>query len=94
MSDGEEALSLCEQNMPDVILVDSDMAKMDGMQFLERLAALRRARHSEPPVILFCLDTKDVETMGKAVWNGATECLLKPYDADILDFKLQQSGVV
>ncbi len=94
MSDGEEALFLCEQNMPDVILVDCKMSKMDGLQFLERLALLRRARNSETPVILFCLDTNDVEAMGKAVWTGATECLVKPFDADILDFKLQQSGAI
>jgi len=94
MSDGEEALDLCEHNMPDVILVDCNMSKMDGLQFLERLAILRRARHIQTPVILFCLDTNDVETMGKAVWSGAAECLVKPFDADILDFKLQQSGAI
>ncbi len=94
ISDGEEALSLCEQTMPDVILVDCKMSKMDGQQFLERLAILRRARYSEAPVILFCVDRTDVEAMGKAVWSGATECLVKPFDADILDFKLQQSGVI
>mgnify|MGYP003627873208 CR=1 FL=1 len=94
MSDGEQALSLCEQIMPDVILVDSKMSKMDGQQFLERLAVLRRARHSQPPVILFCLDKTDVDAMGRAVWSGATECLVKPFDADILDFKLQQAGAI
>jgi len=93
-SDGEEALSLCEQTMPDVILVDCKMQKMNGQQFLERLAILRRARYSQAPVILFCLDNTDVEAMGRAVWSGATECLVKPFDADILDFKLQQSGVI
>jgi len=94
MSDGEDALSLCEHTMPDVILVDCHMEKMDGLQFLERLAAIRRARYSQTPVILFCLDATDVEAMGKAVWNGATECLMNPYDADILDFKLRQSGAL
>jgi len=94
LSDGEEALSLCEQHMPDVILVDSNMSTMNGLQFLERLSALRRARRSQEPVILFCLDTTDVDAMGKAMWNGATECLVKPFDADILEFKLQQSGAI
>lgn len=94
MSDGEEALSLCEQKMPDVIIVNSKMSKMDGLQFLERLSILRRARYCHTPVILFCLESTDVEAMGKAVWNGATECLMKPFDADILDFKLHQSGAI
>ena len=94
MSDGEEALSLCEQKMPDVIIVDTGTSTMDGLQFLERLSILRRARRSDEPVILFCLDKTDIETMGKAVWNGAAECLVKPFDADILDFKLQQSGAI
>lgn len=94
MSDGERALSLCAENMPDVILVESTMAKMGGLEFLEQLAILRRARYSEAPAILFCLDRQDPDAMGEAVWKGATECLLNPYDADILDFKLQQSGAI
>lgn len=94
VSDGEEALLLCERNMPDIILVDDNMSKMGGLQFLERLSVLRRARYSEEPVILLCLESTDVEKMGKALWSGAAECLMKPFDADILDFKLQQSGAI
>ena len=44
--------------------------------------------------VIFYDDKPDVETMGEAIREGAAEFLLKPFDRDLLKFKLRQSGVI
>ena len=90
-SDGDEALGMCEQNMPDVILVDHLMPKVDGLEFLKRLS---KTRGGGRPVVLFCSAESDAGALGRALWQGAAECLVKPFDADLLDFKLHQVGAL
>lgn len=87
--DGDEALGMCQQNMPDVILVDHLMPKVDGLEFLKRL---NKTRGGGRPVVLFCSGESDAGALGSALWQGAAECLIKPFDADLLDFKLRQVG--
>lgn len=89
--DGDEALSLCRASMPDLILLDHVMPRMDGLEFLKRL---QRMRGGDRPVVLFCSGQSDSETLSTAIWEGAAECLVKPFDAELLAFKLQQVGVV
>ena len=87
--DGDEGLVMCKQHMPDVILVDHLMPKVDGLEFLKRLKKTRGGRR---PVVLFCSAENDAAALGNALWQGAAECLVKPFDAELLDFKLQQVG--
>ena len=85
------ALVKCSTEMPDVILLDSDTPKMSGLEFLSRL---RRTRCGQKPVVLYCAAENDPNRIGQAIWRGASECLIKPFDADLLAFKLKQSGAV
>lgn len=87
--DGNEGLDICRQHMPDVILVDHEMPNVDGLEFIKRLKKTRGGRHA---VVLFCSAGRDTNALGSAIWQGAAECLVKPFDADLLDFKLQQVG--
>lgn len=80
---------MCQQNMPDLILVDHLMPKVDGLEFLKRL---NKTRGGGRPVVLFCSGESDAGALGSALWQGAAECLIKPFDADLLDFKLRQVG--
>lgn len=88
---GDEALDMCQRNMPDVILVDHYMPRVNGLEFLKRLG---KTRGGGRPVVLFCSADGDAGALGTALWQGASECLIKPFDADLLDFKLQQVGVL
>jgi len=89
--DGIEALEVCRKAMPDVILVDSSVPKTGGLRFLRHL---RRTSNGKRPVVLFCARSGDFRQFGAAIAGGASECLTKPFDAELLDFKLQQSGAV
>lgn len=71
---GEEALALCEQRRPDLILTDLRMPGMDG------LALLRAVRQHVPPipVIIFSAYASGA-TAGEAGAMGASAFLPKPF---------------
>ena len=49
--DGEKALEVCKRSLPDAILLDWNMPKMDGYEFLR---ALRRLPGGDKPKVVFC----------------------------------------
>ncbi|GEO99547.1 response regulator [Methylobacterium haplocladii] len=87
--DGETALALCTAAMPDVILLDWTMPKMDGYEFLKALRASPGGAH---PKVLFCTTENDVGAIARALHGGADEYIMKPFDRDILITKLEQVG--
>ncbi|GLS42306.1 response regulator [Methylobacterium brachythecii] len=88
--DGETALALCNQTMPDVILLDWMMPKMDGYEFLTALRATPGGAH---PKVLFCTTENDVGAIARALHGGADEYIMKPFDREILMTKLEQVGL-
>ena len=87
--DGREALSRCEASMPDVILLDWNMPVMSGMEFLK---ALRQSGHSEQPKVVFCTTENDIAHIRAAIAAGADEYVMKPFDRETLQSKLQIVG--
>ena len=87
----EAALSQCRRWAPDVVLLPQRLKSMDVVAFLR---LLRRQSGRRSPVVLLVGDTNDANDIGRAIWEGASECLMKPFDADVLDLKLRQAGVV
>jgi two-component system chemotaxis response regulator CheY len=87
---GEKALALCGDGMPDVILLDWNMPVMDGYEFLTRL---RRMPAGGAPKVLFCTTENDVSHISRAIEAGADEYIMKPFDKDIVTAKLQEVGV-
>jgi two-component system chemotaxis response regulator CheY len=61
--DGERALEAVRQEMPDAILLDWNMPKMDGYDFLR---ALRRLPHGDAPKVVFCTTENDVAHIARA----------------------------
>src|SRR5215470_7754540 len=49
--DGEQALEACRGKMPDAILLDWNMPKMDGYEFLR---SLRKMPQGDRPKVVFC----------------------------------------
>ena len=88
--DGREALTRCESAMPDVILLDWNMPVMSGMEFLR---ALRQTDLAPQPKVVFCTTENDIAHIRAAIDAGADEYVMKPFDRDTLETKLQIVGV-
>lgn len=90
-ADADAALDRCRQSMPDVIVMSESLAHMDSAEFLRRLN--RGGRGTAAKVIVYS-DAPDAGAIGRHIWTGAAECMVKPFDADIIDLKLRQVGVL
>ncbi|MEO1101849.1 MAG: response regulator [Pseudomonadota bacterium] len=90
-SDGAEALDHCRNTMPDAVLLDWNMPVMNGLDFLR---ALRREADGDKPVVVFCSTENDAEHIGEAVRFGANEFIMKPFDADIIESKFAEVGLI
>jgi two-component system chemotaxis response regulator CheY len=88
--DGREALSRCEAQMPDVVLLDWNMPVMGGMEFLRNL---RLTQYEAQPKVVFCTTENDLAHIRAAIEAGADEYVMKPFDRDTLHSKLQIVGV-
>jgi len=89
--DGEQALGVCQQQLPDVIMLDWNMPKMDGYEFLK---ALRRLPGGDQPKVIFCTTENDVAHIARALHAGANEYIMKPFDKEIVEAKFQEVGLI
>ena len=89
--DGEQALGACRRQMPDSILLDWNMPKMDGYEFLR---SLRRVPGGDAPKVVFCTTENDVAHIARALHAGANEYIMKPFDKDIVEAKFQEVGLL
>src|SRR5271156_2531295 len=88
---GEEAIETCRREMPDAILLDWNMPKMAGYDFLR---ALRRLPDGDRPRAVFCTTENDVAHIARALHAGANEYIMKPFDKDIVTAKFQEVGLL
>ena len=88
---GEEAVEACRKQIPDAILLDWNMPKMDGYEFLR---ALRRLPGGDQPKVVFCTTENDVAHIVRALHAGANEYIMKPFDRDIVEAKFQEVGLL
>jgi two-component system chemotaxis response regulator CheB len=76
-SDGIEALKKCAELTPDVITLDIEMPRMDGIEVLRRLMP---TKHAPKVLMLSSLTSKDAEMTQTALKLGAGDFMLKPRD--------------
>jgi two-component system chemotaxis response regulator CheY len=88
---GEEAIESCKRTLPDAILLDWNMPKMDGYDFLR---VLRRLPGGDKPKVVFCTTENDVAHIARALHAGANEYIMKPFDRDIVEAKFQEVGLI
>jgi two-component system NarL family response regulator len=72
-TNGEEALELCNQHLPDVLLLDLRMPKKDGLQVITELTAHRLAR----PRVIVMTTYESEEDIRRALKAGAKGYLVK-----------------
>ena len=78
--------------MPDMILLDWHLPVMDGLEFLG--GAPRRWTTARQPKVVFCASENDVAQIARALRAGADEYILKPFDRDAVEAKLQEVGML
>jgi two-component system alkaline phosphatase synthesis response regulator PhoP len=85
-SNGEEALALAKQSVPDLILMDVRMPRMTGYEACAAMKADERLK--DVPVIFLSAKGQDAEIQ-TGLQVGATEYLLKPFAPDQLTARIQ-----
>ena len=88
--DGREALDSCLASAPDVVLLDWNMPVMSGMDFLR---ALRNSEIPHRPKVVFCTTENGMGHIRAAIEAGADEYVMKPFDRETLESKLQIVGM-
>src|SRR2546430_5554057 len=68
--DGEQAPDVCRGKMPDAILLDWNMPRMDGYEFLR---SLRKMPDAERSKVVFCTTENDVAHIARTLLAGANE---------------------
>ncbi|MFT6582764.1 MAG: two-component system chemotaxis response regulator CheY [Alphaproteobacteria bacterium] len=89
--DGQKALDACLSKMPDAILLDWNMPIMNGIEFLK---ALRASDGGADPIVVFCTTENDMKNIQEAIAAGANEYIMKPFDSEIVQSKLEQAGAL
>ncbi len=74
--DGQDALNVMEENLPDVVLLDIEMPRMDGYQVAEFMRADARLKHV--PIIMITSRVGE-KHRARAMEIGVDEYLGKPY---------------
>jgi putative two-component system response regulator len=82
---GAQALSMCAQKRPDLILLDIAMPEMDGFEFIRTLKSYQS--FMKIPVV-FLTSSRDSAMEIKALESGANDFITKPVEKSILLHRL------
>jgi two-component system response regulator AtoC len=85
-SDGREALAAIQQETPALILLDLEMPRMGGMEFLRKL----REDGVDTPVIVITA-YGSIERAVEAIKEGAYDFLPKPFDPKHLEIVVRKA---
>lgn len=77
--DGEEGLELIRQQVPDLVFLDLNMPRLDGMSVL---TALQQDASTATPEIIVVTANDGVHFAVDCIRHGATDFITKPYDVD------------
>ena len=85
-ANGIEGLALIEAEDPDIIITDMKMTKMDGMEFLEKIAE----RYPDKPIIVIS-GYKAFDYVSKAIEKKAVGYVLKPFSTEEIEKQLAKA---
>jgi two-component system, cell cycle sensor histidine kinase and response regulator CckA len=85
-ADGATALTLCQEETPDLVILDVVMPGMDGYQ---TCAALRRLPAGKYLAIVMMTGLEDLASITLAFQMGATDFITKPINWALLYFRVQ-----
>lgn len=88
---GEDALAKLPETKPDLILLDWNMPKLSGIDFLKRVRA--DSTYQDLPIIMVTSESSRLNVI-EALKSGVTDYILKPLTSRRLEEKLYASHVL
>ena len=85
-ADGEQALGLYKQHRPDMVLLDINMPKMDGISVLEKIMAI-----DNRTLVVMLTSLNTIETVRECIDNGAYNYILKNKTAEELQKAISET---
>ena len=86
----DEGIRFCHETHPDLIVMEA--SELPSAREFLRLVRYQGQKGGRPAVLLYS-DKANLTTMGGTILEGASEFLIKPFDTDLLKFKINQTGV-
>jgi two-component system, chemotaxis family, chemotaxis protein CheY len=80
-NDGMHGLDVLKSEMPDVIITDINMPRLDGFGFIEGVR--NQDQHRATPILVLTTETDDGKK-ARAREAGATGWIVKPFNSDKL----------
>jgi DNA-binding NtrC family response regulator len=84
--DGETGIARALADTPDLVILDIELPKLDGIQALQRL----KAERPEIPVIMLT-GRNDVRSAVKAIQLGAFDYVTKPFEPDEINVSVRRA---
>jgi len=84
--DGLEALQRLEEGLPDLVLIDWNMPKMDGITLVRKI----RETNKTLPLIM-CTTEAQKERVIEAIKAGVNNYVVKPFNVESLAEKIEQT---
>jgi DNA-binding response OmpR family regulator len=86
-ADGQSALSLAEEWLPDLVVLDLMLPGIDGLEVCQRLRAARDSRRPVPVIMLTALGEEGDRVLG--LETGADDYVTKPFSPRELILRVQ-----
>ena len=86
----EDAILYCRLQTPAVVMMEASVSPST----CEFLRSISQRQNGEKPIIILYSDSPDVENVVQSIHEGAAEFLARPFDRDLLKFKLEQAGAL
>ena len=86
----EDGIRFCHEHRPDLVVME--VSELPAAKEFLRLVKYQGRSNGRPIVIMYS-EKADLETMGGTILEGASEFLVGPFDRELLQFKLSQSGI-